>query len=361
MAVLALATSLQDLRARFARIVVGYTAQGGPVSAEQLKAAGAMTVIMRDAIKPNLLQTLENTPVLVHAGPFGNIAHGNSSVVADLIGIHAGEYLVTEAGFGSDMGAERFFNIKCRTSGLVPDAAVVVVTVRALKLHSGRHKVIAGRPLPPAMLEENPEEVHLGAANLLKHLAIVRRHGVTPVVAINAFGDDFASEHEAIREIAASVGVRAAVCTHFVDGGKGAVELAEAIVRAADEPSAFQMLYESGATLRQKIETIATEVYGADGVDYLPAAARQIDTYERAGFGALPVCIAKTHLSISSDPSLKGAPTGWRLPVREARANVGAGFVYLVCGDMRTMPGLSSSPAAEQIDIDDKGNVIGLY
>jgi formate--tetrahydrofolate ligase len=180
-------------------------------------------------------------------------------------------------------------------------------------------------------------------------------------VAINAFGDDFASEHEAIREIAASVGVRAAVCTHFVDGGKGAVELAEAIVRAADEPSAFQMLYESGATLRQKIETIATEVYGADGVDYLPAAARQIDTYERAGFGALPVCIAKTHLSISSDPSLKGAPTGWRLPVREARANVGAGFVYLVCGDMRTMPGLSSSPAAEQIDIDDKGNVIGLY
>ena len=361
MAVLALATSLQDLRARFGRIVVGYTAQGGPVTAEQLKAAGAMTVIMRDAIKPNLLQTLENTPVLVHAGPFGNIAHGNSSVLADLIGIHAGEYLVTEAGFGSDMGAERFFNIKCRTSGLVPDAAVVVVTVRALKLHSGRHKVTAGRPLPPAMLEENPEEVHLGAANLLKHLAIVRRHGVTPVVAINAFGDDFASEHEAIREIAASVGVRAAVCTHFVDGGKGAVELAEAIVRAADEPSEFQMLYESGATLRQKIETIATEVYGADGVDYLPAAARQIDTYERAGFGTLPVCIAKTHLSISSDPSLKGAPTGWRLPVREARANVGAGFVYLVSGDMRTMPGLSSSPAAEQIDIDDKGNVIGLY
>jgi formate--tetrahydrofolate ligase len=361
MAILALTTSLQDLRARFGRVVVGYTASGEPVTAEQLKAAGAMTVIMRDAIKPNLLQTLENTPVLVHAGPFGNIAHGNSSVVADLIGIHSGEYLVTEAGFGSDMGAERFFNIKCRTSGLVPDAAVVVVTVRALKLHSGRHRVTAGRPLPAAMLEENPDEVTLGAANLLKHLSIVRRHGVTPVVAINAFADDFASEHEAIREIAASVGVRAAVCTHFVDGGKGAEELAEAIVRAADEPSDFQMLYESSATLRQKIETIATEVYGADGVDYLPAAARQIDTYERAGFGTLPVCIAKTHLSISSDPSLKGAPTGWRLPVREARANVGAGFVYLVSGDMRTMPGLSSSPAAEQIDIDQDGNVVGLY
>jgi formate--tetrahydrofolate ligase len=361
MAVLALATSLRDLRARFGRIVVGYTAQGDPVTAEDLKAAGAMTVIMRDAIKPNLLQTLENTPVLVHAGPFGNIAHGNSSVVADLIGIHAGEYLVTEAGFGSDMGAERFFNIKCRTSGLVPDAAVVVATVRALKLHSGRHKVTAGRPLPPAMLAENPEEVHLGAANLLKHLEIVRRHGVTPVVAINAFAEDFPSEHDAIREIAAGVGVRAAVCTHFVNGGKGAVDLAEAIVEAAGEPNEFRMLYEDSASLRQKIEIIATEIYGADGVDYLPLAAHQIDTYEQAGFGMLPVCIAKTHLSISSDPSLKGAPTGWRLPVREARANVGAGFVYLVSGDMRTMPGLSSSPAAERIDIDEAGNVVGLY
>jgi formate--tetrahydrofolate ligase len=341
--------------------VVGYTSGGEPVTAEQLKAAGAMTVIMRDAIKPNLLQTLENTPVLVHAGPFGNIAHGNSSVVADLIGIHAGEYLITEAGFGSDMGAERFFNIKCRTSGLVPDAAVVVATVRALKLHSGRHKVTAGRPLPAEMLVENPDEVRLGAANLLKHLEIVRLHGVTPVVAINAFAEDFPSEHEAIREIAASVGVRAAVCTHFVDGGKGAVELAEAIIAASEEPSEFQMLYPADATLRQKIETIATEVYGADGVDYLPLAARHLDTYEKAGFGDLPVCIAKTHLSISSDPSLKGAPTGWRLPVREARANVGAGFVYLVSGDMRTMPGLSSSPAAEKIDIDENGNVVGLY
>jgi formate--tetrahydrofolate ligase len=361
MAVLALADSLQDLRTRFGQIVVGYTSGGEPVTAEQLKAAGAMTVIMRDAIKPNLLQTLENTPVLVHAGPFGNIAHGNSSIVADLIGIHAGEYLVTEAGFGSDMGAERFFNIKCRTSGLTPDAAVVVATVRALKLHSGQHKVVAGRPLPPDMLKENPDEVRLGAANLLAHLAIVRRHGVTPVVAINSFPDDFPSEHDAIREIAASVGVRTAVCTNFVDGGKGATELAEAVVEAAEEPSQFRMLYPSEATLRQKVETIATEVYGADGVDYLPAASRQLDTYEKAGFGSLPVCIAKTHLSISSDPALKGAPSGWRLPVRQAKANVGAGFVYLVCGDMRTMPGLSSSPAAERIDIDDNGNVVGLY
>jgi formate--tetrahydrofolate ligase len=361
MAILALATSLPDMRQRLGRIVVGYTPDGQPVTAEELKAGGAMTVIMRDAIKPNLLQTLENTPVLVHAGPFGNIAHGNSSIVADLIGIHAGEFLITEAGFGSDMGAERFFNIKCRTSGLVPDAAVVVTTVRALKLHSGRHKVIAGRPLPPAMVEENPDEVHLGAANLLAHLAIVRRHGVTPVVAVNAFDDDFGSEHEAIRQIAASVGVRTAVCTHFTQGGKGAVELAEAVVEACEEPNQFRMLYDDSATLRQKIETIATEVYGADGVDYLPAAARHLDNYEQAGFGRLPVCIAKTHLSISSDPKLPGAPKGWRLPVREARANVGAGFVYLVSGDMRTMPGLSRHPAAEQIDIDDDGNVVGLY
>jgi len=361
MAILALATSLHDLRERMGRIVVGYTVAGDPVTAEQLRAAGAMTVIMRDAIKPNLLQTLENTPVLVHAGPFGNIAHGNSSVVADLIGIHAGEFLITEAGFGADMGAERFFNIKCRTSGLQPDAAVVVTTVRAMKLHSGRHRVVAGRPLPPAMLAENPEEVQLGAANLLAHLAIVRRHGVTPVVAINAMEGDFPSEHLAIREIAASVGARAAVCTHFVDGGKGAVELAEAVVEATAEPDDFRMLYDDGATLREKIETVATEIYGADGVEYLPAAARQLDNYERAGFGSLPVCIAKTHLSISSDPALRGAPRGWRLPVREARANVGAGFVYLVSGDMRTMPGLSSSPAAERIDIDENGNVVGLY
>jgi formate--tetrahydrofolate ligase len=361
MAVLALATSLRDLRQRMGRIVVGYTAGGEPVTAEELKAAGAMTVIMRDAIKPNLLQTIENTPVLVHAGPFGNIAHGNSSVVADLIGIHAGEFLITEAGFGADMGAERFFNIKCRTSGLVPDAAVVVTTVRAMKLHSGRHRVVAGRPLPEAMLEENPDEVQLGAANLLAHLAIVRRHGVTPVVAINAMAGDFPSEHAAIREIAASVGARAAVCTHFENGGKGAVELAEAVVEATAEPGQFRMLYDDEATLREKIETVATEVYGADGVDYLPSAARQLDRYEQAGFGGLPVCIAKTHLSISSDPSLRGAPRGWRLPVREARANVGAGFVYLVSGDMRTMPGLSSSPAAERIDIDENGDVVGLY
>ncbi len=360
MAVLALSVSLRDMRARLGRIVVGYTSAGDPVTAEQLKAAGAMTVIMRDAIKPNLLQTLENTPVLVHAGPFGNIAHGNSSVVADLIGIHTGDFLITEAGFGADMGAERFFNIKCRVSGLKPDAAVVVTTVRALKTHSGRHRVVAGRPLPEAMLAENPDEVQAGAANLRKHVDNVRMHGVTPVIAINAMPEDYPSEHAAIREIADSMGIRAAVCTNFADGGRGAIELAEAVAKAAEEPVDFQFLYPGEASLREKIETIATRVYGADGVDYLPAAAKQLDTYERNGFGNLPICVAKTPLSLSFDPALKGAPTGWRLPVREVRASVGAGFIYPICGDMRTMPGLSSHSAAERIDIDEDGQVVGL-
>jgi formate--tetrahydrofolate ligase len=360
MAVLALSVSLQDMRARLGKIVVGYTQGGEPVTAEQLKAAGAMTVIMRDAIKPNLLQTLENTPVLVHAGPFGNIAHGNSSVVADLIGIHTGDYLITEAGFGADMGAERFFNIKCRASGLVPDAAVVVTTVRALKAHSGRHRIVAGRPLPPALLAENPDEVHIGGVNLRKQVENVRLHGVTPVVAINAMPGDFPSEHEAIREIAASIGVRAAVCTNFADGGRGAAELAEAVAAAADEPGDFRYLYKSDASLREKIEAIAGRVYGADGVDYSPAAARQLDSYERNGFGRLPVCVAKTPLSLSADPALKGAPSGWRLSVREVRASVGAGFIYPICGEMRTMPGLASNSAAERIDIDENGDVVGL-
>jgi formate--tetrahydrofolate ligase len=360
MAVLALSVSLKDMRARLGRIVVGYTGEGEPVTAEQLKAAGAMTVIMRDAIKPNLLQTLENTPVLVHAGPFGNIAHGNSSVVADLIGIRTGDFLITEAGFGADMGAERFFNIKCRASGLVPDAAVVVTTVRALKAHSGRHRIVAGKPLPEALLAENPADIEVGASNLRKQIENVRLHGVTPVVAINAMPGDFASEHALIQEIAGSMGVRSAVCTHFTDGGAGAAELAEAVAEAAAEPNEFRYLYPLEASLREKIETIATRVYGADGVDYTGVAARQLDAFERSGFGGFPVCIAKTQLSLSSDPKLKGAPAGWRLPVREARASAGAGFVYPICGDMRTMPGLASNSAAERIDIDEDGQVVGL-
>ena len=360
MATLALGRSLADMRERLGRIVIGYTKDGTPVTAEQLSAAGSMAVMLRDAVKPNLLQTLENTPVLVHAGPFGNIATGNSSVIADLIGIHAGDYLVTEAGFGADRGAERFFNIKCRASGLVPDAAVVVATVRALKAHSGKYKVVAGRPLPEALLSENPDDVVAGAANLRKQVANIRLHGIPAVVAINAFPTDHASEHQVIRDIAAELGARAAVGTHFADGGRGAAELATAVAAAADEPSQFRMLYPDSASLREKIETVATQVYGAAGVEYSPQAAKQLDTYERAGFGRLPVCIAKTHLSISSDPALKGAPTGWTLPVREVRASAGAGFVYPICGDIRTMPGLGTSPAAARIDLDADGQIAGL-
>ncbi|MFM2072930.1 MAG: hypothetical protein RLZZ623_3194 [Actinomycetota bacterium] len=360
MAILALSTSVDDMRARMGRIVVGYTKAGEPVTAEQLKGAGSMAVIMREALKPNLLQTLENTPVIVHAGPFGNIAHGNSSIVGDLIGIRGGDYLITEAGFGADMGAERFFNIKCRTSGMAPDAAVLVATVRALKAHSGKFKIVAGKPLPAELLMENPDDVRAGAANLIKQIENVKVHGVSPVVAINAFPGDFDSEHQAIREIAESVGARVAVCTHFADGGKGATELAHAVVEACDEPSTFQFCYESSATLKEKIESVATKIYGAANVTYSPAANTQLARYEKNGFGNLPVCIAKTHLSISGDPTLKGAPTGHTLNVREARASVGAGFVYPICGDMTTMPGLGSAPAASIIDFDDNGEIVGL-
>ena len=360
MTVLALTTSLRDMRERLGRIVIGNTTNGKPITAEELFAAGAMAVILRDAIKPNLLQTLENTPVLVHAGPFGNIATGNSSVIADLIGIRCGDFLVTEAGFGADMGAERFFNIKCRASGLSPDAAVVVATVRALKVHSGRFRVVAGRPLPAEMVKENPDDVWAGAPNLRKQVDNIRIHGVTPVVAINAFPTDHPSEQAAVREIAEELGVRSAVCHNFAQGGRGAAELAEAVAEAAEEPSSFHFLYPAEASLREKIETIATKVYGADSVEYYPPASEQLDSYERNGFGRLMVCIAKSHLSISSDPKLKGAPTGWKLPVREVRASVGAGFIYPICGEMRTMPGLPSQPNAIRIDIDDKGNIVGL-
>jgi len=360
MAILALATSAEDLRARLGRIVVGYTNDNRPVTAEDLHGAGSMSVIMRDALAPNLLQTIENTPVIVHAGPFGNIAHGNSSVVGDLIGIRGGDYLITEAGFGADMGAERFFNIKCRASGLTPDAAVLVATVRALKAHSGKYRIVAGKALPEDLLAENPDDVMAGAENLRKQVENVKAHGVTPVIAINAFPTDHPSEHEAIRRFGEALGARVAVCTHFADGGAGAVELAEAVIEACEEPSDFGFLYEDSDPLKTKIEKVATTIYGAARVDYTAAASRQLQNYEDNGFGGLPVCIAKTHLSISGDPSLKGAPTGHTLTVREARASVGAGFVYPICGDMSTMPGLASSPAAARIDIDDDGQIVGL-
>jgi len=361
MAILALSTSVEDMRARLGRIVVGYTDDDVAVTAEHIGAAGAMAVIMRDALKPNLMQTLENTPALIHAGPFGNIATGNSSVIADLLGIHLSEYLITEAGFGADMGAERFFNIKCRVSGLRPDAAVLVTTVRALKAHSGRFRIVAGRPLPEELLAENPDDVRAGAANLAKQIENVKVHGVSPVVAINAFPTDHPSEHAVIREIAESLGARVAVCTHFSDGGAGAVDLAHAVVRACEEPTDFRFLYPDDASLADKIEAVATRIYGAARVEYSNEARTQLARYEKNGFGNLPVCIAKTHLSISGDPSLKGAPTGHTLNVREVRASVGAGFVYPICGDMRTMPGLGAHPAALSIDLDAEGRVTGLF
>ena len=358
MAALALATSLQDLRVRMGRVVLGYTKDGTPVTAEDIGAAGSMTVILKEAIKPNLMQTLEGTAALVHTGPFGNIATGNSSIVADQIGIKTADYLLTEAGFGADMGAERFFNIKCRYSGMAPDAAVLVATVRGLKAHCGAHKIVAGKELPAALLEANPDEVHQGGDNLHKQLENMQVHGVTPVVAINVFPGDHDEDIAAIHEIADEFGARAAVSTHFADGGRGATDLATAIAEAAEEESKFEVLYPDDMSLRDKIETVAKTVYGADGIDVSPAAAKQLANYEANGFGNLPVCIAKTHLSISSDSSAKGAPTGWMLPVPEVRASVGAGFVYPICGDMRTMPGLGKTPAAQKIDIDADGNVV---
>lgn len=360
MAALALATSLQDLRKKMGNIVVGYTSANTPVTAEELGVAGAMTVILREAIKPNLMQTLEGTPALVHTGPFGNIATGNSSIIADQIGIKTGDFLLTEAGFGADMGAERFFNIKCRYSGLSPDAAVLVATVRGLKAHSGNHRIVAGRPLPEALLVENPDEVHAGGDNLRKQLENMKMHGVTPVVAINSFPEDKEADLAAIAEIATEYGALSARCTHYADGGIGATDLAEAVAQAASEESTFAPLYGDDLSLRDKIRTVAQRVYGADDVSFTSLANKQLTGYEENGFGRLPVCIAKTHLSISSDPKLLGAPTGWTLPVREVRASVGAGFVYPICGDMRTMPGLGKTPSAHHIDIDSDGNIVGL-
>lgn len=357
---LALATSLQDLRERLGRIVVGYTVTGQPVTAEDLKAAGAMTVLLLDAIKPNLLQTTENTPVLIHAGPFGNIATGNSSVLADQIGIKAADYLLTEAGFGADMGAERFFNVKCRVSGLRPDAAVLVTTVRALKTHSGRFTVAAGKPLPPEMLRNSPDDVRAGADNLRKHIEIVRGFGVAPVVAINVFPSDHDEEIAVIREIAEQAGARVAASTHVADGGAGAEELARVLEEACSDQTDFRYTYRDEDSLTDKITAVATQVYGAADVEVLPAARRELAHFEELGYGHLPVVIAKTHLSLSHDPKLRGAPTGWTLPVREVRLAAGAGYVYAICGEMRTMPGLGKHPAAERIDIDEHGEIVGL-
>ena len=362
MAVLALAEDLHDLRARIGRIVVASTRDGRPVTTEDLKVAGAMTVLMRDAIKPNLLQNLEGGPVMVHAGPFANIAHGNSSVIADRIALKLADFVITEAGFGADMGFEKFANIKCRASGLRPDCAVVVCTVRALMMHSGRYSIRPGHPLDPGLMVEDLEVLKQGACNLRKQIANVRAFGVPVVVAVNRFPTDTDAEHQLIREIALDAGACAAVShTMHADGGAGGVALAQAIDAAASGcENTFALTYHDDLPVREKIEAVATRIYNADGADFSPAAERAMQVFTGMGFGRLPVCMAKTPLSLSHDPARTGCPSGWRLPVRDVRLSAGAGFLYALCGDIMTMPGLPSHPAGEGIDIDADGNIVGL-
>ncbi len=363
MAVLALASDLADLRTRLGRMVLATTRDGKPITAEDLHVAGAMAALLVDAIKPNLLQTLEGGPAFVHCGPFANIAHGNNSVLADRIALATNEVVCTEAGFGADMGAEKFFDIKCRASGLRPDAAVVVATIRALKMHGGVGRIVAGKPLDPALLAENVAAVTAGGANLAKQIENVRLFNVPVVVAINSFPTDTLAEVEAVRGVALAAGAReAVVADHWAKGGEGATDLATAVWAAAEEGAPdFKLLYPDEASLVSKIEAIATQVYGADGVDLSPAAAKQLAQYEALGFGTLPICMAKSQYSLSHDASLKGRPTGWRLPIREVRLSAGAGFVTPLAGEMRTMPGLPSRPGGENIDLDTEGEIVGLF
>lgn len=364
MAILALTTSLQDMRERFGRIVIGVSRNGEPVTADDLGAAGAMTVLMKDAIKPTLMQTLEGTPVFVHAGPFANIAHGNSSILADLIGLKLADYVVTESGFGADMGMEKFFDIKCRYSGRIPNVVVLVATVRALKMHGGGPAVVAGKPLDKEYTEENLELLRAGIENMLHHIMTARKFGIPVVVAVNQFFTDTEAELELVRKAAVEEGgaEAAVVCKHWELGGEGAIDLAKAVVEAAEKPSHFQFLYDLNLSIKEKIEIIAREVYGADGVDYLPEAEARIEDYTRLGFDKLPICMAKTHLSLSHDPSLKGVPKGYRIPIRDIRASVGAGFIYPLLGAMSTMPGLPTRPAFYDVDIDmETGRVVGLF
>ncbi len=364
MAILALTTDLADMRARLGRIVIGVSKNGEAVTAEDLGVAGAMTVLMKDAIKPNLMQTLEGTPVFVHAGPFANIAHGNSSIVADRIALKLADYVVTESGFGSDMGMEKFFDIKCRYSGLIPDVVVIVATVRALKMHGGGPKVVAGKPLDPAYTQENLDLLRAGMGNLIHHIGIARQYGVPAVVAINTFSTDTPAELAMIQKAAVTEGgaVDAVICEHWEKGGEGAKVLAEAVVKAGELKNEFKFLYSLDLSIKEKIEIIARQVYGADGVDYDPEAEEKIKEYTRLGFDKLPMCMAKTHLSLTHDPALKGVPKGWRLPVRDLRASVGAGFIYPLCGKMSTMPGLPTRPVFYDVDLDlTTGRVVGLF
>lgn len=363
MAILALTTSLADMRERIGRIVIGVSKSGEPVTAEDLGVAGALTVLMKDTIKPNLMQTLEGTPVFVHAGPFANIAHGNSSIISDMIALKLADYVVTESGFGADIGMEKFFDIKCRYSGLLPSVVVLVATIRALKMHGGGPKVVAGKQLDSAYTDENLELLRAGLGNLVHHIKIARKFGVPVVVAVNQFATDTPAELELVRKVSVDEGGAedAVVSNHWELGGEGATDLAQAVIAAAEKPRDFHFLYDLDLPIKEKIEIIAHEIYGADGVDYSPEAEERIAEYTRLGFDKLPICMAKTHLSLSADPNLKGVPTGFRIPVRDIRASVGAGFLYPLLGKMSTMPGLPTRPAFFDIDIDlATGRILGL-
>ena len=362
MAILALATDARDMRKRLGRIIVGMNSKGDPVTAEQLGCAGAMMVLMKDAIKPNLMQTLEGQPAFVHAGPFANIAQGNSSIIADRIALKLAQYVVTESGFGADIGMEKFFDIKCRVSGLRPNCVVVVGTIRALKMHGGGPQVTPGKPLGPEYTQENLELLEAGVCNLARCIEIARMYGVPVVVALNQFPTDTKAELELARKAAEKAGAEAAVvANHWALGGKGAVALAEAVVAACEKPSNFRLLYPEEMPIKEKIETICKKVYLASAVKYEPQAEKQIASYDRAGLSHLPICMAKTHLSLSHDPTLKGVPMGFTVPVREVRAAAGAGFLYPLLGAMRTMPGLPSRPAFMDIDLDENGQVVGMF
>ena len=362
MAILALTTSFKDMRERFGKMMVGLNKNGEPVNVEQLGVAGAVTVLMKEALMPNLMQTLEGQPAFVHAGPFANIAHGNSSIIADKIAIKLGDYVVTESGFGADIGMEKFFDIKCRTSGLIPNAVVLVATVRALKMHGGGPTVRPGMPLDEAYTKEDLRLLEKGLCNLGVHISNALKFGIPVVVAVNAFRDDTEAELEMIREYAVGQGAEdSVVTTHWANGGEGAAKLAKAVVSACEKPSNFKFLYPLDWSIKEKIDKISKDIYGADSVTYDPLAEKQIENYERAGFGNLPICMAKTHLSLSHDPTLKGAPTGFAVPVREVRASVGAGFIYPLIGKMSTMPGLATHPAFMDIDVDDDEEVVGLF
>ncbi|MGA2628713.1 MAG: formate--tetrahydrofolate ligase [Terriglobia bacterium] len=362
MAILALATSLDDLRQRLARVVVGFNKDGRPVTAEDLKAAGAMTVLLKDAIRPNLMQTIENTPVLVHCGPFGNVAHGNNSVLANLVALKLADYVVTESGFGADMGFEKLVNITCRQSGLKVAGAVVVCTVRALKMHGGVGKIVAGKPLPSELVQENIPAIEKGLNVLCAALRIVKTMGVPAVVVVNRFEADSEAELQFIVERAQGMGAeRAVISDVFARGGEGGEALAEAVVEAVATPSAMRLLYPDEMPVKDKIKRLATQIYGASDVEYLSEAERKIKLYTDLGFDRLPICMAKTHLSFSHNPEWRGVPTGYKFPIRDVRLSAGAGYLYPLAGEMMTMPGLGSSPAAVRVDLDAEQQIVGLF